>query len=176
VVASELLRKPPAHTSQALAASMSSTPEKLQGSMQSKSNTKADDMVVQVQSPDGDEAHMDREGADAQAQGLGYEFEVKEQDRWLPIANGAYTLPCPRLLFDLRRALSHLHVDASLLDASVFSNRGVQTQSEPLRAAAYLSSPPPCSERHVVLVSTFLRFPTTNSPQDHRQQCHCLRR
>jgi hypothetical protein len=82
---------------------MSSTPEKLQGSMHSKSNTKADDMVVQVQSPD-DEAHMDREGADAQAQGLGYEFEVKEQDRWLPIANGAYTLPCPRLLFDLRAA------------------------------------------------------------------------
>jgi hypothetical protein len=81
---------------------MSSTPEKLPGSMQSKSNTKTDDMVVQAQSPDGDEAHMDREGADAQAQGLGYEFEVKEQDRWLPIANGAYTTPCPLLLFDLR--------------------------------------------------------------------------
>jgi len=57
--------------------------------MQSKPTTKADDMVVQAQSPDGDEAHMDREGADAQAQGLGYEFEVKEQDRWLPIANVA---------------------------------------------------------------------------------------
>jgi hypothetical protein len=82
---------------------MSSTPEKMQGSMQTKLTTKADEMVVQVQSPDGDEAHMDREGADAQAQGLGYEFEVKEQDRWLPIANGAYTLPCPLLLFDLCR-------------------------------------------------------------------------
>ncbi|EAT88206.2 hypothetical protein SNOG_04446 [Parastagonospora nodorum SN15] len=66
---------------------MSSTPENPQGSMQSKQNTKAEDMVVQGQSPDGDEQHMDREGADAQAQGLGYEFEVKEQDRWLPIAN-----------------------------------------------------------------------------------------
>lgn len=74
---------------------MSSTPEKLQGSMLSKSHTKAEDIVVQAQSPDGEEAHMDREGADAQGQGLGYEFEVKEQDRWLPIANGAYTLPCP---------------------------------------------------------------------------------
>lgn len=57
--------------------------------MQSKATTKADDMVVQAQSPDGDEAHMDREAAEAQAQGLGYEFEVKEQDRWLPIANVA---------------------------------------------------------------------------------------
>ncbi|OAL07295.1 hypothetical protein IQ06DRAFT_312267 [Phaeosphaeriaceae sp. SRC1lsM3a] len=75
---------------------MSSTPEKLQGSMQSKSTTKADDMVVQAQSPDGDEAHMDREAAEAQAQGLGYEFEVKEQDRWLPIANApAMSSPSP---------------------------------------------------------------------------------
>lgn len=32
---------------------------------------------------------MDREAQDTQAQGLGYEFEVKEQDRWLPIANVA---------------------------------------------------------------------------------------
>ena len=32
---------------------------------------------------------MDRETHDTQGQGLaGYEFEVKEQDRWLPIANG----------------------------------------------------------------------------------------
>jgi nuclear transcription Y subunit beta len=78
-----------------VAANMSSTPEKLQGSMLPKSHTKPDDSVVQAQSPDGEEAHMDRDGADAQAQGLGYEFEVKEQDRWLPIANGAYSLPCP---------------------------------------------------------------------------------
>lgn len=32
---------------------------------------------------------MDRNAEDTQAQGLGYEFEVKEQDRWLPIANVA---------------------------------------------------------------------------------------
>ncbi|KAH8732780.1 histone-fold-containing protein [Phaeosphaeriaceae sp. PMI808] len=68
---------------------MSSTPEKMQGSMLSKSHTKPEDIVVQAQSPDGDEQHMDRDGADAQAQALGYEFEVKEQDRWLPIANVA---------------------------------------------------------------------------------------
>jgi nuclear transcription Y subunit beta len=62
---------------------MSSTPEKLQGSISHKAE------VAPAQSPDGEEQHMDREGADAQAQGLGYEFEVKEQDRWLPIANVA---------------------------------------------------------------------------------------
>ncbi|KAF2146471.1 uncharacterized protein K452DRAFT_66129 [Aplosporella prunicola CBS 121167] len=42
-----------------------------------------------AQSPDDSEPHMDREAQDTQAQGLGYEFEVKEQDRWLPIANVA---------------------------------------------------------------------------------------
>ena len=26
--------------------------------------------------------------------GLGFEFEVKEQDRWLPIANGEFAAPC----------------------------------------------------------------------------------
>ena len=40
-----------------------------------------------AQSPD-DAAHMDSLDQDAAA-GLGYEFEVKEQDRWLPIANVA---------------------------------------------------------------------------------------
>jgi nuclear transcription Y subunit beta len=38
-----------------------------------------------VQSPD-DEAQMN-DPQDPHS-GLGYEFEVKEQDRWLPIANG----------------------------------------------------------------------------------------
>lgn len=33
---------------------------------------------------------MDREAQDTQAQGVAYEFEVKEQDRWLPIANGTF--------------------------------------------------------------------------------------
>lgn len=32
---------------------------------------------------------------DPHASGLAYEFEVKEQDRWLPIANGmSYSLLC----------------------------------------------------------------------------------
>ncbi|KAL2284542.1 hypothetical protein FJTKL_08913 [Diaporthe vaccinii] len=40
-----------------------------------------------VQSPD-EEAQMN-DPQDPQASGLAYEFEVKEQDRWLPIANVA---------------------------------------------------------------------------------------
>ncbi|KAF2662910.1 hypothetical protein K491DRAFT_686064 [Lophiostoma macrostomum CBS 122681] len=56
---------------------MSSTPPKKEG------------VEPAAQSPDDSEPHMDREAQDTQAQGLGYEFEVKEQDRWLPIANVA---------------------------------------------------------------------------------------
>ena len=40
-----------------------------------------------VQSPDDPDAQMN-DPQDPHASGLGYEFEVKEQDRWLPIANG----------------------------------------------------------------------------------------
>ncbi|KAJ4287234.1 hypothetical protein N0V90_012632 [Kalmusia sp. IMI 367209] len=54
---------------------MSSTPPKNEG------------VEPGPQSPDDSEPHMDREAQETQAQGLGYEFEVKEQDRWLPIAN-----------------------------------------------------------------------------------------
>ncbi|KZM18577.1 sequence-specific DNA binding [Ascochyta rabiei] len=54
---------------------MSSTPPKKDG-------------VEPPQSPD-DDHHMDRNAEDTQAHALGYEFEVKEQDRWLPIANAA---------------------------------------------------------------------------------------
>jgi nuclear transcription Y subunit beta len=38
-----------------------------------------------VQSGEDPDAQMN---PDPHASGLGYEFEVKEQDRWLPIANG----------------------------------------------------------------------------------------
>jgi len=31
--------------------------------------------------------------------GLGYDFEVKEQDRWLPIANGMFLFPLYHFLF-----------------------------------------------------------------------------
>ena len=66
-----------------------------------------------AQSPD-EEQPMDRNAEETQAQGLGYEFEVKEQDRWLPIANGtsislAYSL---RLICASFR--SRLHVDGLL--------------------------------------------------------------
>jgi nuclear transcription Y subunit beta len=44
------------------------------------------DVEPGVQSPD-DEAQMN-DPQDPHAGGLSYEFEVKEQDRWLPIANG----------------------------------------------------------------------------------------
>ncbi|PSN63495.1 hypothetical protein BS50DRAFT_591630 [Corynespora cassiicola Philippines] len=56
---------------------MSSTPPKKEG------------VEPGAQSPDDSEPHMDREAQETQAQGLGYEFEVKEQDRWLPIANAS---------------------------------------------------------------------------------------
>ncbi|KAL2113327.1 hypothetical protein VUR80DRAFT_4379 [Thermomyces stellatus] len=45
------------------------------------------DVEPGVQSPDGDEQM--NESQDPQSAGLMYEFEVKEQDRWLPIANVA---------------------------------------------------------------------------------------
>ncbi len=44
-------------------------------------------------SPDEDTQMNDPQ--DPQSSALGYEFEVKEQDRWLPIANGM----CDPLLF-----------------------------------------------------------------------------
>ncbi|MCJ1382813.1 hypothetical protein MMC17_005926 [Xylographa soralifera] len=42
-------------------------------------------------SPDNSD-HMDRGDPDAQARDLAFEFEVKEQDRWLPIANGWFSV------------------------------------------------------------------------------------
>jgi nuclear transcription Y subunit beta len=45
-----------------------------------------------VQSPDGEQAQQMTD-QDPHNTGAGYEFEVKEQDRWLPIANGMSYLP-----------------------------------------------------------------------------------
>ncbi|MCJ1477532.1 hypothetical protein MMC13_006204 [Lambiella insularis] len=42
-------------------------------------------------SPDNSD-QMDRGDPDAQARDLAFEFEVKEQDRWLPIANGWFPM------------------------------------------------------------------------------------
>ncbi|PGH17910.1 hypothetical protein AJ79_00809 [Helicocarpus griseus UAMH5409] len=55
--------------------------------MSSASPPKEPEVEPGTQSGD-DAEHMDREHQDTQAQGQG-EFEVKEQDRWLPIANVA---------------------------------------------------------------------------------------
>jgi len=54
----------------------------------SASPPKETDVEQGVQSPDDPDAQMN-DPQDPHASGLGYEFEVKEQDRWLPIANVA---------------------------------------------------------------------------------------
>jgi len=54
----------------------------------SASPPKETDVEQGVQSPDDPDAQMN-DPQDPHASGLAYEFEVKEQDRWLPIANVA---------------------------------------------------------------------------------------
>jgi nuclear transcription Y subunit beta len=46
------------------------------------------DVEQDVQSPNEDDQMNDPQ--DPHSSALGYEFEVKEQDRWLPIANGKF--------------------------------------------------------------------------------------
>lgn len=60
--------------------------------MSSASPPKEPEVEPEAQSGD-DQEHMERDNQDTQGQGQG-EFEVKEQDRWLPIANGKFTCPC----------------------------------------------------------------------------------
>jgi len=55
--------------------------------MMSASPPKDVDVEQGGQSPDDPDAQMN-DPQDPHASGLAYEFEVKEQDRWLPIANG----------------------------------------------------------------------------------------
>ncbi|KAL1854680.1 transcriptional activator hap3 [Paecilomyces lecythidis] len=55
--------------------------------MSSASPPKEPEVEPEAQSGD-DQEHMERDNQDTQGQGQG-EFEVKEQDRWLPIANVA---------------------------------------------------------------------------------------
>lgn len=43
---------------------------------------------VEQGAPSGDDEGQMNDPQDPHSTGLGYEFEVKEQDRWLPIANG----------------------------------------------------------------------------------------
>ena len=59
--------------------------------MMSVSPPKEPDVEQGDPSPDNSE-HMDRGDPEAQARELAFEFEVKEQDRWLPIANGWFSM------------------------------------------------------------------------------------
>lgn len=54
--------------------------------MSSNSPSKEPEVEPEVQSGE-DQEHMEKDPQDPSAPGQG-EFEVKEQDRWLPIANG----------------------------------------------------------------------------------------
>lgn len=60
-----------------------------------QSNSK--DVEQGVQSPDEEGAQMN-DPQDPHSTGLAYEFEVKEQDRWLPIANGMSPICSPNRL------------------------------------------------------------------------------
>jgi hypothetical protein len=76
--------------------------------------------VEPVQSPD-EEQPMDRNTEENTAQ-IGYEFEVKEQDRWLPIANGTSISLHVSPVFDLpARDDSYLHADELLKRAQSLS-------------------------------------------------------
>jgi hypothetical protein len=62
------------------------------------SNSPPTEKDVEHSAQSGEEQeHMDREQEGAQGAGLG-DFEVKEQDRWLPIANGWCCLILPSAL------------------------------------------------------------------------------
>lgn len=66
--------------------------------------TKDADVVEQPPSPEDPDAPMDPQDPHA---GMGYEFEVKEQDRWLPIANGQFLYYLP---YDLRMGCDILRI------------------------------------------------------------------
>ncbi|KAF2270680.1 hypothetical protein CC78DRAFT_573969 [Lojkania enalia] len=103
---------------------MSSTPPKKEG------------VEPGAQSPDDSEPHMDREAQEAQAQG-GYEFEVKEQDRWLPIANVAsasnHKPPFPSAGLSNRRVSGK---KAALQPASIMSSPSPQLSISPPQEAS----------------------------------------
>ena len=81
--------------------------------MSSASPPKEPEVEQGTQSGD-DPEHMEREHQETQTQGPG-EFEVKEQDRWLPIANGALACPCISSVDpDLRVSLPLLAIFLSL--------------------------------------------------------------
>lgn len=64
------------------------------------------DVEPEEGTPENEEQQMDRtEGTQDQG---GFEFEVKEQDRWLPIANGEYRMLSLLYSFSFVRPFSHL--------------------------------------------------------------------
>lgn len=78
---------------------------------------------VEQGAPSGDDEAQMNDPQDPQSTGLGgYEFEVKEQDRWLPIANGMLKMPSSsKLLWCFHSAMIRLclwrlpfHLNASV--------------------------------------------------------------
>lgn len=65
----------------------------------SASPPKDSEVEAGVQSQSSDE--MEREQAESSQQPSGFDFEVKEQDRWLPIANGLFNQHSPICIEDL---------------------------------------------------------------------------
>lgn len=57
-------------------------------------------MEVGAQSPD-EQEHMDRDQPETSQPPPVFDFEVKEQDRWLPIANGESKSSFSRILIAL---------------------------------------------------------------------------
>lgn len=51
------------------------------------------DLELEVGAQSSDD--MERDQGESSQQPSGFDFEVKEQDRWLPIANGVFTLRFP---------------------------------------------------------------------------------
>lgn len=90
---------------------------------------------VEQGAPSGDEEAQMNDPQDPHSTGLGYEFEVKEQDRWLPIANGTSRFPFIRCFsgastrHDSRAravaALSHRRLRSACMAARPSSLTGV---------------------------------------------------
>ncbi|KAG9188654.1 hypothetical protein G6011_07359 [Alternaria panax] len=135
--------------------------------------------VEPVQSPD-EEQPMDRNTEENTAQ-IGYEFEVKEQDRWLPIANGtSISLAASRYL-DLRtvslqparRRIAPTGVSGcrQFLDSRVSaSNHGKLYLPPASQVRPVPGKRPACSLQNVVLISTHVDFPATVYAEEHKRE------
>lgn len=105
--------------------------------MSSASPPKEPEVERGTQSGD-DAEQMERENPETQAQGQG-EFEVKEQDRWLPIANGIYIFP---FIFVARGRILAASLCLSLLICA-YLTFWLRAGSR-LLASATIVSPPLC--------------------------------